>query len=244
MYCKNCGAEINDNAIVCVNCGTEVKHNAKNEVSNKVKGMCSNKKSKKIILLVILFLGMCGMFFGKILPTLTVTTEDLLVEGNYEEAYKKADASEKEKVEFENLIAYISNQASDSMKNPSSFQLREAWYDKSNNRIVLCVNGTNSFGGIVSSYWYYNLNTEKNEYELFATLSSLETEKANSWDDDSEFLEKFAKNAAKIIVSEIIENDKLKLDDTSVDNINNLFKNGQLKKVQLLNVNSESGNIV
>ena len=30
MYCKNCGAEIDDNAVICVKCGVPVSGNKRN----------------------------------------------------------------------------------------------------------------------------------------------------------------------------------------------------------------------
>lgn len=49
MYCKECGKEINDKAIVCPNCGCSTKHNT-----------FSTERNKWIALLLWFFLGGLG----------------------------------------------------------------------------------------------------------------------------------------------------------------------------------------
>ena len=53
MFCKNCGAEINDNAVVCVKCGCAV-----NESHLQQK---SENKEWFIVLLLCFFLGGLGV---------------------------------------------------------------------------------------------------------------------------------------------------------------------------------------
>ena len=57
MYCQNCGAEINDNAVVCVKCGCAVKQQ-------------SNENMKwVVVLLLCFFLGGFGahrFYLGKV----------------------------------------------------------------------------------------------------------------------------------------------------------------------------------
>ena len=59
---------------------------------------------------------------------LMVSVEDLCAEGKYIEAYKKAKAEEKMDVLSENVIAVLSQESSDLLKDPSSLVLRNAWY--------------------------------------------------------------------------------------------------------------------
>lgn len=49
MYCKECGKEINDKAVVCPNCGCSTKHNT-----------FSTERNKWIALLLWFFLGGVG----------------------------------------------------------------------------------------------------------------------------------------------------------------------------------------
>ena len=69
MYCKNCGAQINDNAVVCVNCGASVK-----TVPVRAAG-----KSKMAAGLLAIFLGGLGIhnfylgYNGKAVAQLLIT---------------------------------------------------------------------------------------------------------------------------------------------------------------------------
>ena len=56
MYCKNCGAEINDGAVICVKCGAAVQ--SQNAPVGQLK---TNKGLLKYILLSILTLGIYGL---------------------------------------------------------------------------------------------------------------------------------------------------------------------------------------
>lgn len=47
MYCRNCGKEIEDEAVVCVNCGCEIKN--------------LNAKSRLAYILLAIFLGTFGV---------------------------------------------------------------------------------------------------------------------------------------------------------------------------------------
>ena len=46
MYCRNCGKEINDNAVICINCGCAVDGNA-NKSSLNIKSNTSSENDKK-----------------------------------------------------------------------------------------------------------------------------------------------------------------------------------------------------
>lgn len=235
--CHKCGAILEPGEKFCSKCGTKAKLDFHSDLIDKTKNIHINKKIVRIIVVIIAILIIVGIVSSKVMPSLTVSVDELLSEGKYEEAYEKAKEKEKEKIEYENLIAYVSNEASESLKDPSSFKLRDAWYDKENQRIVLYVNGNNSYGASVAGYWYYTYDEDDNEYQLFTSLSSLDDEKTYSWDDSSEILEKTLKNAARTIVKAIIADDDLKIDESSVDNINNLFKNDLLDDVELLEIN-------
>ncbi len=239
--CPKCGEIIEPGEKFCSKCGAKSKLDFQSDIIDKTKKIKINKKNLIIIVAVVLFLVLGGTIASKVIPKLTISVDELLAEGNYEEAYKKAKGEEKTKVEYENLIAYICNDVSEGLKDPSSFKLREAWYDKSNQRIVLYVNGNNSYGAQVGGYWYYTYDEDDNKYELYTSLSSLEEEKTYSWDDSSEKLEKLLKNIARTTVKEIIRDDDLEISKNSVDNINKLFEKKLLDDVKLLDVNLSLG---
>lgn len=65
MFCKNCGAEINDNAVVCVNCGCAVNNDTNKVITDPDK----SSKDWIITLLLCWFLGYLGVhsfYAGKI----------------------------------------------------------------------------------------------------------------------------------------------------------------------------------
>lgn len=239
--CKKCGNVIEVNERFCSKCGNKVKLDFQSDIIENIQNNISknnfNTKEKIIFIIAIAIIIIGLILCVTVLPKLTISTSELLSEGKYAEAYKKAKSEEKEDVLIENLIAHISYKASESLKDPSSFVLRNAWYDENNQRIVLYLNGNNSYGASVAGYWYYTYDDDENEYQLYTSLSSLESEKTYSWDDYSEKIEKILKNAARNIVKEIISDDTLKVNKNSIDNINNLFKKDLLDDVKLLNDN-------
>lgn len=170
-----------------------------------------------------------------------IPIEALLAEGNYKEAYSRADENLKKEIANENLIAQICSEAYPKMKNPDSFKLRDAWYDKSTKQIVVEISGTNSYGGTITSYWYYTYDNGK--YGLYTTVSDFEHENYYSWDDTEDILEKLLENSAKDKVKEIVANDRNKISSESVSNINNLYESGKLKDIELLAVNGENSTI-
>ena len=53
MFCKHCGNEVNDNAVVCVKCGCSLK--------DEPTGINNNTKEWLVVLLLCLFLGTLGV---------------------------------------------------------------------------------------------------------------------------------------------------------------------------------------
>ena len=111
--------------------------------------------------------------------------------------------------------------------------------DYNNKRVVLYINGANSYGASVGSYWYYTYDDNKSAYSLYTTLSDLDEETTYSWDDSSEKIEKLLKNQARTIVKQIINSDSYglnveELGHRGITNINNLFENGTLDNVYLM----------
>lgn len=54
-YCRNCGAEVNENAVVCVKCGALIADKPINELNNP------EKKEWLIVLLLCFFIGGLGI---------------------------------------------------------------------------------------------------------------------------------------------------------------------------------------
>lgn len=229
--CKYCDAILEDDKKFCPKCGKKASFNI-NTLTPKKK-----LKKKTIIIMAISLIVVVALIITgiKVLPKLLISYSELLKEGNYEEAYKKANDKEKTTVCDENLVAYISKEIAENLKDPTSYLLRDAWYDKENSRIVLYTNGKNSYGASVSSYDYYTYDEDDNKWSLFTSLSSLSQERIYTYaDSSSEKVEKILKNAARKVVSKIIDDSSLKIDDSSVENVNNLFKENRLKDVNLL----------
>ena len=56
MYCRNCGKEVNENAVVCIHCGCSIEQK---------KLQTKNVESKKTLGVVLgLFLGLIGLIIG------------------------------------------------------------------------------------------------------------------------------------------------------------------------------------
>ncbi len=59
MFCKNCGKEVNENAVVCIHCGAAIS----NKPATQVTGL--NGESKTALGVVLgLFLGLIGLIIG------------------------------------------------------------------------------------------------------------------------------------------------------------------------------------
>jgi hypothetical protein len=127
-----------------------------------------------------------------VVPRVFVSVDTLCERGEYEKAYKKAKDDEKLQVLGENIAAYLSNETSDSLKDPTSFLLRDVWFkctydvddEKVRVQVVLYVSGKNSYGGTVSNYWLYSYTESSGEFSLVGTSSSLYPDK-----DDDDYYE-------------------------------------------------------
>lgn len=154
--------------------------------------------------------------------------------GQFDLAYKTA-IDNKDDVLFQNLIAYLCKDASDRLKDPSSFEIRELWYVEEDKEIVMEIAGTNSYGGVVSSYWYYQFDEDEKMYEFYDSVDlDLEEEEYSYYDDWDERLEKTIYNLAITYVEDIVFEDKYHMDDSIVEAINLLKENEVLDSVELL----------
>lgn len=232
LYCPTCGEEVKVGQKFCPKCGGKTNIGVNNVMDSLVR-TCKKNMKKMIIILILLI---AVFFIGKqVLPKVFVSTSDLLAQGKYEEAYKKAKTKEKEDIEAENLIAVLCNDVIEGYKDPSSFELRDAWYDRDKKVVVLKTGGKNSYGGIVFSYDYFTYSEDKGMYEYYCSLSDLKKEETSKYDDYEETIEKILKNAARSVVSEVIDKDDCKLKSDSIKNINHLFKEDLLEEIELIN---------
>ena len=186
------------------------------------------------ILLIILGVMMAGAVALGVYVLLLPSTEDLLAQGEYEAAYNRAKADEKAEVLEENLVAYICKSIPEGMKNPSSFELRNAWCDMDAGKIVCEVGGSNSYGGIVTNLWYYTYDEEDGEYALYIAVSDLEEESSYSWDDFTDKLETWLENDAKEEIEKLMDEPSIKLNKAGVERINHMFQEGTLEDVECL----------
>lgn len=239
--CKNCGAVLDDGQIFCASCGYKSDPDL-----YPVKPPKKKRKALMITLISLASVLVCAAAaFGVIKlinPDFLVSPDVLLSQGKYQAAFNAASNDQKNEVLRENLIAYLSEESADALKNPSSFELLDAWVEEDRTSAVLYISGTNSYGGTVSSYWYYLYDEDDEEYNYIASINDFEEEETYSWDDSDDRAEKAINNASRLLIAVMIQDDSNKLSDTGIDNINNLFKTDRLEDVQLLDQKPETNN--
>ncbi len=243
--CGKCGSELQEGQEFCPKCGQKVGlavdanvSSAISQFNAEINKANESKKKKPIKIIIVAVIALAVIVAGAVVaPKLFKSTSDYLAMGDYEKAYSVAKGDEKEDVLVENLIAFVAKDVPDTLKDPSSFSLRDVWFDSANQRIVLYVSGANSYGATASSYRYYTYDEDDGEYSLYASLSDLDEEETYSWDDASEMLDKMLRNSARRTVIEIIGNSSMKLDKVSIKNINNLFEQDILDSIELLDEN-------
>lgn len=216
--------------------------NSGGEKLNEVK----KRKSIKIVIaaVAVLFIVIVAIFM---VPKIFVSIDDLCTQGKYEEAYKKADETEKDEIYAENVAAVLSGVTSGCLKDPNSFELRDVYYyeaiDDTNikEHLVLFVTATNGFGASVSSYWlysYYDFNGEYQEWSYSGNFSDLTEEAISEFDDTEEIGEKAVNNMWRTTIQKSIA-DGYKLNEDAVERINTLFETGELDNVELIDIESD-----
>lgn len=206
-YCSNCGrSTISPEIRHCTNCGNILNKKQKfcNKCGNKVSIIVSPKVKKKfskkkiiIVSIIVILVATLASTALYVAPNIFVSTEELLEQGNYEEAYLKAKDEEKLTIITENIVAVLCKEAKDGLKNSDSFSLRDIFIPDNSNEIVLHIQGTNSYGGTVTNYWYYKYYEDDKEYKLYDTVSDFDEEEVYSWDDAYDKIEKRLNNATK-----------------------------------------------
>jgi hypothetical protein len=235
--CGKCGATLQDGQEFCPKCGQKVGLVVDSAFAVKVGQFntgVAKKNKKKMIIPIAIVVGLAIVIAAivgivKALPTV----EKMVAVGNYEKAYDIAKDVDKDTVMQENAIAVVCALSADALKDRSSFELRDAYINDDYSKIVLQVAGKNSYGGIVTNYWYYTYDTDDKEFQLWTTYSDLEKEEYSKYDDTDEFLEKMLKNMGLDNVKTVIRSGH-KLSKNSVKNINNLFTEELLDSVDLI----------
>lgn len=249
--CGKCGAELAEGQGFCPKCGQKVglavTENVSSAISQFNAGVAKqNEKKKKmpiILAVVAVIVVLVAIAGAKIAPKIFVDSAGYLAQGNYEKAYEKAKTDEERlEVKFENIAAVQSAFSADNLKDPSSFSLRDAYYNESTNddgtpngQLVLYISGANSYGASVSSYWLYTWDNDDEEWDYFTSVSDLSDEEYSKYDDKDEKLEKLVNNLGRSNIKNVMK-DGMKLSKDGVKRINAMFEADTLDDVEMLDM--------
>ena len=239
-FCKKCNSEIEIGQKFCPKCGEKTEFDAK-EYVDSIKNNYSKKMNtinfKKIgIIVAIVFLAIGLLFF--ICSLLFQDYHKYVEICDYQKAYSVANNEDKKKVYLEDIIFKMCKEVRSTYKDPSSFELREVYYNDIIGSVALKTGGKNSYGGIVFSYQLFLYNEDSGVFKYSGSESSLEDEKTYSWDDSDEKLEKLYSNMTKKAISLCIGED-FRIDDDIIDDINLVFSSGNYKNAILIDEETE-----
>lgn len=238
VECSECHQKYDNTTNVCPHCGKKNSSNISagvNDAKSIIKKFIINHKKKILIICpIVLVVIVASVILANTVPSMLVTVEDYLTDGDYLSAYEKAkDDETKQAILLENIIAKISYEIADGLKDPDSFKLSHVYYD-GEDELVFEIIGANSYGGNVTNYYDYRYDEDDEEYTLYVYLSSLEDEEYYSWDSSEEKLEIILKNAIRSTVIDLMEDDSAKVNNQVIDRVNNLFKQNKLRDVELI----------
>lgn len=258
-FCPKCGHKVG----LTVDNGVSSAISQFNEKQKK-------KNKKKIIIPIVAITIVIGLIVAGviIIPKLMMDTEGYIKKGDLEKAYSKAKTDEdkqlvadaymakgdyrlaydkapndesKKMVKYESMAAERSAYSADNLKDPSSFSLRDAYYDdyvyegETTPHIVLYISGANSYGANVSSYWVYTWSDKKNKWTYYCSVSDLTDEEYSKYDDADEMVDKALNNVGRKYIRNAMSLGT-KLSKDSVNRINDMFKDGKLDKVEAIGV--------
>ena len=238
IKCSECNKLYDSTTNICPHCGKKNTNSITagvNDAKKEVKKLYKENKKKFTKLAII---GACALValiaLIIVLPPLLTPYTSYLAKGNYEKAYARAkDDETKKKVALENVIAKISYEISDGFKDPSSFVLKNVYYNH-DNELVFEVTGANSYGGNVTNYYDYRYDSDDDAFTLFVYLSSLEDDTYSYYDTTNEVYYKAIKNVVRKTVRELMGKSDSKVDYDIIDRVNALFKQGKLRDVELI----------
>jgi hypothetical protein len=208
------------------------------------------EKSKKRPLIIVSIVAAVAivLFCFFLLPNLIKEPEDYMVEGDYQTAYEKADDDEKLTIKFESIVAENCADAVDKLDDPSSFSLRDAYYndseDDTNPTLVLYIVSNNSSGENVSNFFSYVYRN--NRWEYVDCVSSDYDEKLRDEEQLTDSKDKLQASLYNYGITmyersmldymEDIMDNGTKFDEGLVKNVNDLFKKGNLDKVKAIDL--------
>lgn len=261
VFCPKCGHK----ADVPVDAALNSAISQFNEGIEKINS-ARKKLPKKILIgaiaaVVVIIAGV------SIVPKMLIDTAGYIEQGDYEKAYSKAKTKEeqqmvadaymskgdykrayqiapdnesKELVKIENIVAYYCAYSANNLKDPSSFELRDAYCNLGTNddgsttgQLVLYISAANSYGAKVTNYWLYTYDNEENEWQYFCSVSDLENDEYSVYDDDDDKLEKLLDNLGRTSIKKTMQNGQ-KLNKDGVKRINKLFEDDKLDDVSLI----------
>ncbi|MBP0982098.1 MAG: zinc-ribbon domain-containing protein [Oscillospiraceae bacterium] len=258
-FCPKCGHKVG----LTVDSGVSSAISQFNENQTK-------KNKKKIIVPIVAVAIAIGLIGGGIavVPKLMIDTAGYIEQGDLEKAYSKAKTDEdkqlvadaymakgdyglaydrapndesKKMIKYESIAAERSAFSADNLKDPSSFSLREAYYNdyddegETTPHLVLYISGANSYGANVSSYWLYTYDNDDKEWEYYCSVSDLSDEEISDYDDADEMIEKIVNNSGRDYIKEA-RSSGTKLSKDSINRINDMFTDGTLDKVEAISV--------
>lgn len=237
--CPNCSAELKDDQKFCPVCGTKTDEQSPQPsagIQQFNAGVdTQNRKKKRLPVL----LGGIGALIvvAYLLFAIFLNPQHYIKSGNYQAAYKVASQSTKETVVRENIIAVLSDDCIDNLKDSSSFVLKKAWLNVTDESkaVVLEVSANNSYGNPVTNYWYFLYSDSDKKYNFYEAFADFDEEKTYSWDDSDTKKEKALLNIVKSLTKHVMDNGA-QINTDSIANINKLFEDGKLENVTLLDV--------
>jgi hypothetical protein len=252
VKCEYCGKKVDASLIRCPHCCAYLREEDKPVVEKKeevkeervvpppVESYAPPKKKSNALLFSLIGGGIAILFITVLLlgilivPRIFAKPEKFLARGDYEKAYNLAKKDEeKDKVLLENMIAFNSYEIQKGLKDPTSFRLKNVYYNGTT-EIVYEVVAKNSYGTDVTNYYDYRYDSKKNTFTLFVYLPTLNDETVYSSDSSDKRLEKIIKNVVRGTVKKMIADSSMKQDEKLIERINKLFKEDKLKDVKLI----------
>ena len=258
MICNKCGTENNENSKFCNNCGTSFDSSTEEKSLELVNNKSKRKTIKNIIftIVAIALVGVLVLLSNIFIQKYNEYVIDKNIKnGNYIVAYEKSEEPQKESIYKENLVAFLCKDIKNSFKDPESFELVGSWYCKNyyaedhpngpdGPYIVLSVRGKNGFGGYGLEYYLFKKSEKSQDFEYINSFQDLD------WESGINRMKKYGTSIfTEQEIEEMIEegNQKLRvvnisakkemLDTESVNNINNISKQGLLKDVEKITIN-------
>lgn len=232
--CAKCGAELQKGQEFCPNCGQKVAL-----AGNAAAGRKKSPAKKKVVTIavitaaVILLATLAVIFVPKIFKS----AEDYMALGDYEKAFAATKTKdEKDDVLTEDIVAFCSQMAIDTLFDSASFELKDAWYRDDYGYVALRIAANNQNGNKVINYWL--CSKYNGSWYLDDIFASLDEEEIYSFDSDKEAKEKKSRNYALTnTLIPLISDKSLRLSKDSIKRINALFEAELLGEVSLIDIN-------